>query len=204
MSATPRRNRAIAALIIPVSVLLAGGLVWQSSYAAFSARTENSGNSWSTGRVTLTDDDRGAAALTVENMVPGDTGQKCIVVTSNSNVPGEVRTYVEDLLQDRGLESHILISIEKGTGGSFNDCTGFTPASGTTPLSGTLAQLAAADTDWTTGANAWTTAGTPGETMTYRAQWSFTTAGMTQAEIDALQGARVGLDVVWELQTNDN
>ena len=119
MSAAPRRNRTIAALVIPVSVLLAGGLVWQSSYAAFSARTENSGNSWSTGRVALTDDDRGAAALTVENMVPGDTGQKCIVVTSNSTVAGEVRTYVEDALKDRGLENHIVISMEKGSGGSF-------------------------------------------------------------------------------------
>lgn len=204
MPSYSRRNRAIAALVIPVSVLLAGGLVWQSSYAAFSARTENSGNSWSTGRVTLTDDDRGAAALTVENMVPGDRGEKCVVVTSNSNVPGEVRTYVEDLLKDRGLENHILISMEKGTGGSFNDCTGFTPDPGAASLTGTLAQLAAADTDWATGANGWTTTGTAGESMTYRAQWSFDTTGMTQAEIDALQGARVGLDVVWELQTTDN
>lgn len=204
MSATPRRGRAIAALVVPLSVLLAGGLVWQSSYAAFSARTENSGNSWSTGRVTLNDDDRGAAALTVENMVPGDSGEKCIVVTSNSNVPGEVRTYVEDLLKDRNLENHIKISMEKGTGGSFNDCTGFTPDSGAAPITGTLAQLAAADTDWATGANGWVTSGTAGETKSYRAKWAFDTTGMTQAEIDALQGARVGLDVVWELQTTDN
>ncbi|MDN3311136.1 hypothetical protein QWJ90_09360 [Microbacterium oryzae] len=203
MSASPRRNRAIAALaVVPVSVLLAGGLVWQSSYAAFSARTENSGNSWSTGRVALSDDDRGAAAVTVENMVPGDTGSKCIVVTSNSNVPGEVRTYVEDLLADRGLENRIQITIESGTGGTFNDCTGFIPeADGAT---GTLAQLATADTDWASGANSWDTTGTPGESRTYRATWTFDTTGMTQAEIDALQGARTGLDVVWELQTTDN
>lgn len=204
MSASPRRNRAIAALVVPLSVLLAGGLVWQSSYAAFSARTESSGNSWSTGRVTLTDDDRGAAALTVENMVPGDSGEKCLVVTSNSNVPGEVRTYVEDLLKDRGLENHILISMEKGSGGSFNSCTGFTPDSAAAPITGTLAQLAAADSDWATGANGWTTSGTVGETKTYRAKWSFDTTGLTQAQVDALQGARVGLDVVWELQTADN
>lgn len=204
MSAAPRRHRTLAALVIPVSVLLAGGLVWQSSYAAFSARTENSGNSWSTGRVALTDDDRGAAALTVENMVPGDTGQKCIVVTSNSTVAGEVRTYVEDALKDRGLENHIVISMEKGSGGSFNDCTGFTPETGSTPLTGTLAQLAAADTDWATGSNSWVTTGTPGESKTFRAKWTFDTTGMTQAEIDALQGARVGLDVVWELQSTDN
>lgn len=202
MSASSRRNHVVGALVVPLSVLLAGGLVWQSSYAAFSAHTENAGNSWSTGRVTLTDDDRGAAALHVEGMVPGDTGEKCLVVTSNSTVAGEVRTYVEDLVKSRGLEDHILISMETGSGGSFDDCTGFTPTSNTPPTTGTLAQLAAADTDWATGANAWATAGTPGETMTYRARWTFDTTGMTQAQVDALQGTRVAVDVVWELQTH--
>jgi hypothetical protein len=198
---TASRRRSIAALaVIPVSVLLAGAAVWQGSYAAFTARTESAGNSWSTGRVALTDDDKGAAALTVENMVPGDTGQKCIVVTSNSNVAGEVRTYVEDLLADRGLENQIKITLEMGTGGSFNDCAGFTPIA--TTATGTLAQLAAADYDWASGANPWATTGTPGETKSYRATWTFDTTGLTQAQVDALQGARVAVDVVWELQTN--
>jgi hypothetical protein len=200
MSATSRRTRTIAAFaVVPLSVMLAGALVWQGSYAAFSARTESAGNSWSTGRVALTDDDRGAAALHVENMVPGQTGEKCLVVTSTSTAAGEVRTYVEDLFADRGLESHILITMEIGTGGTFDSCAGFTPTA--TTATGTLAQLAAADYDYASGANPWVTNGTPGENRTYRATWSFDTTGLTQAQVDAMQGARVGLDVIWELQT---
>ena len=45
-----RKNRArkwIAVSAGPLAVLIAGGLVWQSSTAAFTATTRNSGNAWS-------------------------------------------------------------------------------------------------------------------------------------------------------------
>jgi hypothetical protein len=200
-----RRNRARrwAALTAgPLAVLIAGGLVWQSSNAAFTASTRNAGNSWSTGQVTLTDDDRGVAGFTVESLVPGQTGQKCIVVTSGSNVPGEVRAYVQNLSASaQGLESRIKLLVEKGTGGSFNDCGGFTPVPGALPAQ-PLSVLAQINADYATGGAAWTTAGTPGESQTYRGTWTFDTEGLTQQQVDALQGARTSVDLVWELQTD--
>lgn len=195
-----QRGRRIAALAAgPLAILLAGGIVWQGSQAAFTATTRNSGNSWSTGNVALTDDDRGAARFTVENLVPGQTGQKCVVVTSNSTVPGVVKLY-QTSLSDSGhrLDSRIKMSIEEGTGGSFNDCTGFTP-SGPAPAFVALGSIPAVD--YSTGIHAWTTSGTPGESRTYRATWTFDTTGMTQAEVDALQGSRVSSDIVWEMQS---
>lgn len=185
----------------PVAIMIAGGMVWQGSQAAFTASTRNSGSSWSTGNVTLTDDDLGAAAFTVENIVPGQTGQKCIVVTSQSNVPGEVRAYTQNLISAKGLEARIYFDLEQGTGGSFDDCTGFTPTANDVPEM-PIATLASVNSDFSTGGAAWKTTGTPGETQSYRGTWRFDTTGMSQDAINALQGARVGIDLVWELQSD--
>ncbi|WP_411732869.1 hypothetical protein [Paeniglutamicibacter sp.] len=187
----------------PLAILLAGTMVWQGSQAAFTASTRNAGSAWSTGNVVLTDDDLGAAAFTVENIVPGQTGQKCIVVTSGSDVPGVVRAYTQNLISAKGLQDRIHFDLEQGTGGSFNDCTGFTPHTNNVPEM-TLAALSAANHDFSTGGSPWETAGTPGETRSYRGTWRFDTTGMSQDEINALQGARVGIDLVWELQSDES
>lgn len=67
----------------------------------------------------------------------------------------------------------------------------------------TLAELAAQNNNWEAGGAAWQTEGTPGEAVTYRGTWTFDTEGMTQGEIDALQGARVSMDLVWELRSDE-
>jgi hypothetical protein len=197
------RARRIAAIAAgPLAVVIAGSLVWSASNAAFTSNTRNSGNAWSAGQVTLTDDDLGAAAFTVEQLTPGDTGSKCIVVTSNSNVAGEVRSYTENLsISGSDMSPHILLKIEQGTGGSFNDCTGFVPSPGALPAA-SLATLNTVNHDYATGGARWTTTGTPGETHSYRGTWTFDTTGMTQQEVDSLQSSRVSVDLVWELQSN--
>ncbi|NJC24514.1 hypothetical protein BJ994_003590 [Arthrobacter pigmenti] len=204
MNAPSPRIRKVAALSAgPIAVLLAGGMVWQGSQAAFTATTRNAGNAWSTGTVMLTDDDQGRAAFTAEGIVPGDSGQKCIVVTSGSNVPGEVRAYTQNLSESAaGLEDHIIFDVEQGTGGSFNDCTGFVPVPDEQP-GAPLSTLAEVNNNYTNGGSPWITQGTPGEQQVYRGTWRFDTTGLTQQQIDALQGSRVSIDLVWELQTED-
>jgi hypothetical protein len=92
------RTRRLATLIIgPTAILVAGLLVWQGSNAAFTATTRNAGNNWATGSVVLSDDSLGAAAFRVTGVTPGQTGSKCLVVTSQSTVPGEVRFYLGTL-----------------------------------------------------------------------------------------------------------
>lgn len=205
-SPSPRTRKILSLSAAPVAILLAGGLVWQGSQAAFTADTRNAGNSWSTGQVLLTDDDEGRAGFTVENMVPGDTGSRCLTVTSNSTVPGQVRAYTENLAESaQGLEDHILFEVEIGEGGSFANCDDFVPedrpdAPGPLPL----ATLGDVNSDYASGGAAWTTDGTPGESKVYRGSWEFNTDGMTQQEIDALQGARVSMDMVWELQVGES
>ena len=202
MKTPSSRARKIAAFAAgPLAVLLAGGMIWQGSQAAFTATTRNAGNSWSTGQVLLTDDDLGRAGFTAENLIPGQTGQKCLVVTSGSNVAGEVRAYMQNLSGSaQGLENYITFKVEQGTGGTFNDCTGFVPEAGALPAA-SLKALETINKDYATGGARWTTAGTPGESKTYRGTWVFNTTGLSQLQIDALQGARVSMDMVWELQT---
>ncbi|WP_251151936.1 hypothetical protein [Cellulosimicrobium sp. Marseille-Q4280] len=198
-----RLRRASALAVVPVAVLAAGALVWQSSTAAFTATTRNAGNSWSTGQVVLTDDDAGRAGFTEANLVPGETGQRCIVVTSGSNVAGEVRAYMENLSTSaQGLENYIEFQVERGTGGSFESCDGFEPVPGALPPA-SLVDLVANNYDYATGGAAWETTGTPGESMTYRGTWTFDTTGLTQQQVDALQGAQVSVDLVWELQSDE-
>ncbi|MFL4475579.1 hypothetical protein ACIPVK_16410 [Paeniglutamicibacter sp. MACA_103] len=204
MKTPSARTRKIAMFgAAPLAILIAGGMVWQGSQAAFTASTRNAGSAWSTGNVVLTDDDLGAAAFTVENIVPGQAGQKCIVVTSQSNVPGEVRAYTQNLISAKGLEDRIFFDLEQGTGGSFNDCTGFTPTANNVPEL-PLSTLASVNRDFATGGAPWDTAGNPGETQSYRGTWRFDTTGMSQSEVNALQGARVGIDLVWELQSDQS
>jgi hypothetical protein len=187
---------------VPLAIALTGGLVWQSSYAAFTATTRNAGDSWSTGSVALSDDDKGAAAFDVTGMVPGQTGTKCIVVTSNTNVPGEVRDYVQNVSSATGLAEHIFFKVEAGTGGSFNDCTGFTATTtGDTfvPMSAVAANLKS----WETGGHAWQVTGTGPQTRSYRVTWQFNTDGMTQQQIDALQNTNLTTDLVWEFRSTE-
>ncbi|MFL4477661.1 hypothetical protein ACIPUB_05185 [Paeniglutamicibacter sp. ORCA_105] len=204
MKTPSARTRKIAMFgAAPLAVLIAGAMVWQGSQAAFTASTRNAGSAWSTGNVVLTDDDLGAAAFTVENIVPGQTGQKCIVVTSQSNVPGQVRAYTQNLISAKGLEDRIFFDLEQGAGGSFNDCTGFTPTANNVPEM-SIAQLSTVNRDFATGGAPWDTAGNPGESQSYRGTWRFDTTGMSQDEVNALQGARVGIDLVWELQSDES
>lgn len=199
-SPTPRTRHWLSAIAVPVAVLMAAGTVWMASYAAFSNDTRNSGNSWAAGQVTLTDDDNGSARFNVSNIVPMQTDTKCVAVTSNSSVAGLVKMYnLNSVTSGGGLENYIKLSVDIGTGGSFSDCSTFTKAS-TIVATQSLATMNTAYTGYGNGAGSWATSGSPGESKTYRFTWTFDTTGLTQAQIDALQGSHTGVDFEWEIQ----
>lgn len=182
----------------PVAVLLAGLLVWQGSNAAFTAQTQNAGNNWETGTVLISDDDTGAAMFAEANLTPGDSGTKCIEVTATSTVVGVVKLYVSSLTAG-GMEDHITVVVERGSGGTFADCTGFTAAA-----TETVQPLSALFTDhgsYSNGVLLWAK-GTGAESTTYKFTWVFDVGTMTEAEVNALQGTDVGANFQWELQNS--
>jgi hypothetical protein len=184
----------------PVAVIAAAALIWQSSNAAFTGSTRNSGNNWATGQVTLTDDDAGSARFQVEQMTPGDSGTKCIKVTATTSVDGVVKGYaVNPVASPQRLEDHVMVTIRSGQGGDFGSCAGFVAENTVVPRS-SLSQLATFNS-FASAAGGWdVTAGT--HSRTYEVTWDFDTTGMSQASVDQLQGARTGIDLQWELQSN--
>ncbi len=193
-----RVRRTVMLASTPVAVLLAGLMVWQGTNAAFSADTRNIGNSWETGSVAISDDDGGAAMFAVQNLVPGDSGSRCIVVTASPTVASTVKTYVQSLQAD-GLQDNVFVSMEQGSGGSFGDCTGFVAAGEAAP-SMSLAE-AATYNSYAAGVLPWdVAAGT--SFKTYKISWVFDTTGLDQAGIDALQGKAASMNIEWEMQNN--
>jgi hypothetical protein len=60
---SPRSRRLVRWAALPVAVLASGVIVSTASYSAFTSSTDNTGNAWSAGAISLTDDDSGAASV---------------------------------------------------------------------------------------------------------------------------------------------
>jgi hypothetical protein len=136
---------------------------------------------------------RRSARFQAANLVPDQTETRCIAVTAKASVPGTVKGYaVNQVYSPQGLEDHILISIRTGLGGGFSSCNGFAP-DGTLVSNAPLSTMAQAD-DYTSGLGGWEVS--PGtQTRTYEITWKFDTSGLTQSQLDQLQGAQTGIDI---------
>jgi hypothetical protein len=146
------RLTAIAAALLLLTVLTV-----TRSQAAFSDTTDNTGNSFASGSVVLTDDDTGTAMFTVTAMTPGTPAVECITVTySGSLTPADIRMYGTS---SGALAPYLDTTIEVGTGGSFGNCAGFTPSS--TIFNNTLANYSTTHTNWTTGLAAFSAPANP-------------------------------------------
>lgn len=202
-----RAQKMMVAATTPVAVIAAGALVYQASYAAFTGQTRNSGNEWSTGSVRLTDDDNGQARFRVANMLPGDSETKCIKVTADASVPSTVKGFtINPVTSVQGLENRLLITIVAGNGGTFADCTGFAALAdannGVIVADAPLSMVSQKNT-FETALGGWDVpAGV--SNRTYKITWKFDTTGMTQAQIDQLQGAKTGVDIQWEMRTTED
>jgi hypothetical protein len=194
---TPRAARTLRWLLWPATAVATLALVGQASYASFSAKVSNPGNTFSVGSVTLTDDDAGSALLSLTNLKPGASGSRCIAVTSSGTVASSVKLYATDVTTTKGLGSHIALTITQGTGASFGGCTGFTALStGSSVYSGTLGGFTGGATGYANGAGTWTPSGGAPETRSY--QFSYTVSPTTP---DTAQGGTAAFGLTWEAQS---
>ncbi|MFG2078383.1 hypothetical protein [Nonomuraea maritima] len=184
-------------MAIPVGLLLSGALVWQASTAAFVGISGNSGNNWSAGTVNLTNDSNGIPMFVVTNMVPGQTGSRCIEITSASSVPVNVRMYSDTTaVPANDISTYIDLTVEDGTGGTFDSCGGFTPT-GSADFTGTLAQLTSTRTDYGNGLGPYPLDGTPPDTLSFRITWTF----QADAPPSAQSGSTPNVAFIWEAQS---
>lgn len=183
-------------LLWVIAALLTTGLVAPASYAAFSSRVSNSGNSLALGSVNLTDDDAGAALLSLTNLKPGSSGSRCIAVTSTGTLASAVKLYATDTATTRGLATYITLNVTQGSGGTFGSCGGFAPlGSGSAVYSGTLAGFTGAATGYSSGVGSWTPSGNGTETRSY--QFAYTVSSSVP---DTAQGGTAAFGLTWEAQ----
>jgi len=218
MSRTTRR-RAVRA-VAPVAGLLAAGLlVWQGSYAAFSASTNNTSDAWATGNLNLTNNGgtlgagtyagttaalfKGTVAGQAENNLKiGSSGQKCITVESTGSLPGTLKLYRGAVSGTNGalLAPQVSLTIDAATVGAAvnvgNDCAGF-PGSGTTSIAAGT-PLSGLQTSWAAATNSFAVVGGT-QRVAYRIAWSITTTGTTLGD-NALQNSSAIADLTWEIQ----
>ena len=187
-NSTNRRVRVSAALL---AVIAAALLAFQSTGAAFSATTENAGNAFAAGTVTISDNDAGTAMFNLTNMKPGDSSVGCIEVTYSGSLDPQVRTYGAATAGD-GLEDYLDLTIERGDG----TCAAFgtSTAVWTNGSDGDLGVFLGAATDYASGSDSWQpTGGAPDDTVPYR--YTIALQDNTLA-----QGKTVTVTFTWEAQ----
>jgi hypothetical protein len=111
-------TQVMAALL---SLAVVAVVVLRVSDAAFSAATENTGNQWTSGDVSLTDGDPDTAMSAVTTMKPGGTDTGCIAVTYSGSLDAAVKRYGTPMAGD-GLDDYLDVTVPQGSGDSSGAC----------------------------------------------------------------------------------
>lgn len=182
------------------SLALVSLLVLEVSSAAFVANTTNTGNSWTTGQVSLTDDDggptSGVAMFDVTGMLPGQSAERCIQVTyTGSSDPQPVKLYASGT--DSGLGQYLDVTVTEGSGSTFPNC-GTTFVADTAPGAQIVNSTLDAFKADTAGTGIWdpSATGATGESRTYK--FVVTLNANTP---DTAQGASAAATFTWETTT---
>lgn len=129
------------ALATAIALLMISLLVVTRSRDAFDPSPADADAAFRTGDVRLADDDRGTTLFDIPDMVPGRPVRDCITVTYEGNVvPMDVGLEAD---AQGALAAALLVTIESGEGGGFQNCGGFEPDG--TVFEGSLDALAARD-----------------------------------------------------------
>lgn len=184
-------------LRLQIAATLAGmamvsGLVFQTSSAAFSDTTANSGNSFTAGTVSLTDDDAGSALFSLSLMKPGDTSTKCIRVDYDGDIASAIKLY--GAVGAGTLGQYLNLTINSGTGPAADgSCASF--VAGTEIYNGTVGGFATTHAAWGSGlADANFVADDAADSRSYQIV-------VTLQDNNAAQGlSATGVSFTWEAQ----
>jgi hypothetical protein len=201
-----RRRRFVRAFTPAVGLLAAGLLVWQGSYAAFSATTNDTANTWSSATLNLTNNG-GTAAYAASttatfggaNLKPGATGTTCLTVKSVGTSAGSLAMY-ESALADSSpsLGGFIQLTITQAPTlvDVLANCAAF-PAVGVTPVTSNQ-PLSTYPTTYATAPGPVAVA-TGTVMQAYKVVWTFVSAGSTLLD-NPVQGKTVTAAFTWEIQ----
>ena len=199
-------HRRVVRAAAPLSGLLAAGLlVWQGSTAAFTATTNNTADSWTTGKLTLQNNGGGSsfadvtANLFAETAVkPGVSGAKCLTVESTGTLAGSLHLYRGAITGTNAANlaaaltfSVDAVAVSAGTNIAAS-CSGWSGGTSGAAYNGTLAGFA------TTYAGSSVTTALAGgtERVAYRIAWSLPSS----VTDNTLQSSSATADLLWEAQ----
>jgi len=173
-------------------VALVGTVVGIGTWSAFSSTTENSGNQFEAGTVTLGDDDSDGVLFNLSALKPNDTSDKCINVTYSGSLAASVKVYGSG---SGGLGQYLTLTVTRGTIASpaFPSCTGFTADDGGGELySGNLADFPASYGAGIADPNgSWSS----GENHVYK-------VSVTVQDNESAQGLTASQSFTWEARNN--
>jgi len=199
-------GRRLRGMAVVIGLVVSVGVMWQSSRAAFTATTDNPGNNWEAGKVTL-DGAPGTAMFTsASKLEPDDPQSQCIDVTYQGNLgTGGVQLYTADKAETDGasngavLDTQLMMEIRIGD--SNDTCA--------TQGTATWTELTTAGTgdsiDTLAGYAGWGDALVTGWTPTAAGQsraFLFTHELPTSVNVDQTQGDSVTLSFVWETKNS--
>ncbi len=128
-----------------------GGLSALGVFGAFSSTTSSAANQFSSGTVTLGDNDLGASLYNVSNAKPGESVTKCIKVTYTGSLDADVHLYTPSSIGALGQYVDLTITPGSQAAPTFPDCSGFKADPGGSLFSGTLQSFAAARNSYANG-----------------------------------------------------
>jgi predicted ribosomally synthesized peptide with SipW-like signal peptide len=179
-----------------VGVAAAGALVIQGSNAAFTATTDNNGNSVSAGTVVLDDDDANTKLFDLTGLNGGQTFTRCINVTYKGSLTSDVKLYGS--VGGTGLAAGINTTVDVGTGaagGATFGCGGFTQDDAGAEFNGTLAGFGTSHSNFANGLGEYDNATNP-TTKSYK-------VSVTLTNDNSYQGKNATVSFTWEAQGED-
>jgi len=175
-------------------VLGSTALVWRASSAAFTAQTDNTGNSLAALELELTDNDAGTALFSVADMRPGPAGAvaRCIKLTYTGATSGITPVEMSATAVTSTLSPYLTMAVDVAPTGDLADCSDFgTP---TAVATATLSDFLADHSDFATGVTVWAPS-SASESRTVRIT-------MTLADDNDAQGPVTdGLAFTWEARS---
>jgi predicted ribosomally synthesized peptide with SipW-like signal peptide len=187
-------RKGLATLVV---VGVTGALAAFGTFSAFSDTTSNSGNSFSTGTVTLTNNSTSAMFNAVTGAVPGGPStDRCIKVAYTGSLAATVKLYTTDT-SSGALSQYVNVTITPGSYSgpdpAFPACTGFTPDAGGAIYTGTLDAFRTGKNSYANGVT-----GLAQPSTVYKFSYTLDSAAPNTA-----QGASTGShSYTWEARSN--
>jgi hypothetical protein len=117
-------------LLTVVTLSLVASAVGYGTYSAFTATTTNSGNSFASGTVIISQHAGSTTLYNGSDKKPGDSAVACVRVTYTGSITAAVKLYTSSGITNGSVFN---LKIERGSGLSAPDntmnCTGFTASS---------------------------------------------------------------------------